>query len=413
MALLELLNPTIPPAVISRIKIELAAHLLAQHNKINGAAIGSIIAKVLQNFPDSVFTVRQYGGIQPFVEGFLSDTLKYTGPGAGGDPLFEGILSITDNANVGRSRVQLDLPISAIPSVVISDIKVELSSHLSAQGNRINGAAIGGIIAKVLRNFPDSVFTVRQYGGMQTFVERFLSDSLKYVGPGAGGDPIFEGILAIKDDVSLWRALTHPKSSTNVILDQQFNLHLLSSSTETPVGWTRISPVNLQLQYDWAREFSETQVPQGQKQTAIELLTRNTSETFTFEWIGFLKRQSSSNLSTAWAKFRLDKIKAHFYQQLNMLGCPAEKIDLYTAQLQPQQASPRAISPASSQQFNSHKLSSFYNARISKQTVSNADLLKSLAHAYIDLASENELRDLKINLGTLVDAISRLDLNKN
>ena len=45
MPLFDLAASAIPPAVLSRIKLELRAHLVARGNKTNGAAMGSIISK--------------------------------------------------------------------------------------------------------------------------------------------------------------------------------------------------------------------------------------------------------------------------------------------------------------------------------------------------------------------------------
>ena len=308
----------------------------------------------------------------------------------------------------------LAMPVQALPPAVLSRIKLELHSHLSARGNKTNGASIGGVIAKALQNFPNSTFSVRQYGGMLTFVECFLSDSLKYIGPGAGGDPIFEGILSTKDEVGLWHALTHPRADKSIVLDQQFNLHLLPTTAEIPAGWACIAPVSLQSQYDWAKEFADTKISEvAQKQAAINLLSETKPDNFTFAWVGFLKRQPSPALRASWTKFRSENIGAYFSQQLDAQGCPAEKTELYTAQLQVPQASPRSTIPVSGVSSSVNRPALLNTSKNINQGVSSTDLLKNLAHAYIDLAGETELRDLKINLGTIVDALSRLGLNNN
>jgi len=306
-----------------------------------------------------------------------------------------------------------DLANSVIPPAILSRIKIELRSHLLTRKNRMNGAAMGSIIAKVLQSFPDSTFNVRQYGGMLPFVDRFLSDSLKFVGPGAGGDPLFEGIPSKTDYFGLWRALTHPKSDANIVLDQQFNLHLLPTSTDIPEDWKRISSVGLQLQYEWASEFVTSVIPEEQKQSATDLLGRNTAETFTFEWISYLKRPALTGLHATWAKFRAEKIHEYFVRQLTEASCPHEKIELYNVQLRSQQASPRGNASIAGDLNGVNKTVLLHTAKNIHQVGLSTDLLKHLAHAYVDLAGENELRDLKITLGTIVDAISRLDQNKN
>ncbi|NUU03519.1 hypothetical protein [Herbaspirillum robiniae] len=306
-----------------------------------------------------------------------------------------------------QQAVQAASAVSAIPPAVISRIKIEIRSHLLSRGNLTNGALLGGVIAKALQDFPESGFSVRQYGGMSRFVERFLSDTLRFHSLGGGGDPIFEGIDSSPPTLAgLWRPFTHPKSEVVIVLDQHFNLHVVPNTDLLPGEWKRISPVSLALQYEWATEFVATRMPAEHRQSSSDLLKRYTSENFTFEWIAYLKRNSTEGLSTIWSKFRTEKIQEYFAQQLKDVGCPPEKVELYNAQLFNQQIISRnapllgAVKPVSGS-VNKER----------NQPIGSLGLIKQLAHAYVDSAGEKELRDLKINLGAVVDAISRLDLN--
>lgn len=313
-----------------------------------------------------------------------------------------------------------------VPPEALAVIAHELAVRAHQRGSDILGSQLGKVINDALRPYH-----MRDFGGLRSFVQTFLSDLVR-IKPSEGLDDVIYEVIAAPPPAArpsnvpqdfepvagadLWRFFSNPNLACQLAVQQPSTVLVGPTDKPLPEHSTAIARIS-SLEYraladKFLQEHSDNSEIAEALQAALNL------QDFYKPWITALRRLRGNqmDLLKSWEILRTATVAASLSQallkagvdtsraaEIVQLASPVPKSARATTQvIAPQPASGSAVGTGKHTVLFSFKKPMFFGGGESWTSDDDATELRQFLHRAIDLMSAAELKEIRISAGTLV-----------
>lgn len=283
------------------------------------------------------------------------------------------------------------------------------------KGGPITGSTLGGA---VIDEYGQVDFRTR-FGGLKRFIETYTNGSVRWRAK-KGGDDIYgytgpDELLprelevvgqpgtsrAPTDSASIWSQLTNPKYRSRVLVD--LDVMVFRPGTDdlaSGIGTVFIEGLTIDDYKNMATQFL-SHVPDDLRADFERTIER---DDFWASWSALMFRQQRSGLYSRWGKYRVEKIAEIIAQRLKAAGASDEKIPQLLQVLERSRQDSRNKTEAVTTRKGAVPSPRRQNAEDG-----GASDPRSIAHRIIDRLSPQQLRQIWVPLGAVIDTIGTDD----
>lgn len=219
----------------------------------------------------------------------------------------------------------------------------------------------------------------------------FITDNLPGIGVVGqrGLDPVY-GVTSSSSvesrNENLWRIWASPSSPCALVISpQDGRMGVVERKELPPEGWLKLSAPTVEAHQQIARDFLDHQF-QGASSDLEPLIASGTHW-----WQQWMKEIKKRGLSASWGQFRFHRLLALFSAELVSRGVNGDVEGPAIIQLRGSMQVDTSASQISEPQMGSSSLSQ----------------LRQIAIGAIEKMSEEQLRQLKVPLGSVLDALKQ------
>jgi hypothetical protein len=291
--------------------------------------------------------------------------------------------------------------------------KEEEITKLILEYARTRGRATGSELGSEVRDKLGTVDFRTQYGGLRAFIEGNTSGRIRWMAK-KGSDDVYAydasdatapptpshagyGLRQQEDAVSLWSMLTNPKHRSFVLVNAESgSLTPRNENDPTALGDILIEGLTVDDYRQIATNFL-TQIP---RDTRTEFERVIDVPTFWTAWSALLYRHRSEGLYPSWGKFRIEEAKSRIEKKMLDAGVDQSKVPLLLQVLERSRQSERNRKETDPKRQD--RILTASEVRPAWSTTSDPH---SVAHAIIDKLSVEQLRQIWVPLGSVIDLL--------
>lgn len=263
---------------------------------------------------------------------------------------------------------------------------------------QVLGAKLGFAIT---RAFPE-VNLKAQYGGLRPFLERYCSQHVTWTGK-RGLDDCYAPASAspestprpARDDTNLWQAFTNPEAAVGIAVNPTAGTVVVADPKELAPGFLVLAKMTREDHRKIASEF----LPQIDSENRAQFQSSLSSGSFWPQWTSLIASTQLGRYRGQWLAFRFQRICDILRERLNQIGIQEPRTTFFLDLIKD---SKRKTSISSTPSRIGKPLSQ------SQDHAEAISILRHLAHAAIDGMPEEELRQLRIPLGAIIDSFREL-----
>lgn len=268
----------------------------------------------------------------------------------------------------------------------------EFVGQIVAEKREMLGSQIGFAVKK---RFPDFAFRPT-YAGMADFISKKCADTVLFKGT-RGNDLFFTSAVepsstamtANSADASVWRLFANPSLPGEIVVGVDSGE--LTTVTEE-VAETAATKKVRRITNEDSRQICAAFLDELKDPVAAELKTILDRPNFWREWVQAVKSLDGGRFQLRWLQFRRSALERELQKRLEELGLSVEQQNVAVGRVL------RSKTPARRSESTKFRMES--SGKVDSR-------LRRLAHAAIDLMSDEELRRLNIPFGVAYEAGAR------